>query len=340
MKFSSNNKLACKSTVRRAVLIALGATFSLGFGQIANALNFNLNYDSSVTSNPNSASIQSSTQYVANEFSSLFSNNVTLNIDVIANSNVGLGQSSVAGYTSQNYGSVRNALIANTPSLANSPSSLPSSDPGLSSTYFVPNAEAKALGFTPQNAFATGPDGQNYDGLFSFNPTYSFSFSKNSPPPAGGYDFIALTEHELSEIMGRIKGVANSTYNASPYDLFSFTSPGTRSYNANVAGAYFSIDNGTTNLNTFNNGSNGGDSRDWAGNTLDPFNAFATPGTTIPLVSNTPVDITAMNAIGWTSASSVSVPEPTNTPLTVLAYSIFVLGSWQIKRTINHRLIK
>lgn len=311
-------------------LIALGGTFSIGFGQTANALTFNLSYDSSVTNNLNAASIEGATQFVANEFSNLFTNNVTLNIDVVASSSISLGQSNVSGYyLIDNYNQVRSALINNTPFLANSPSSLPSSDPGVSSTFFIPNAEAKALGFTPQNAFVQGPDHNNYDGIFTFNPTVSYSFNKTN---TGGYDFISLAEHELSEIMGRSSGVTVSNkFYATPYDLFSFTSPGVRSYNTQVTGAYFSLDNGNTSLNTFNNSSNGGDSRDWSGNTLDSFNAFSAPGAIDPLVSATSADIKVMNAIGWTSSSSTQVPEP----LTIFGTLIGGIAAFRMRKKLK-----
>jgi len=316
--------MSCKQKFTTSIsLITLGVTFTLAFSHRAEALTFDLSYDSSVTSSANASEIESATQFVADEYSSLFSNNVTLNIDVVASTSVGLSDSESSGYYDTTYSQVRSALIKNDPALA---SSLPATNPDISTGYFIPNAEAKALGLFQQDAFVQGPNGQNYDGIFTFNPSSSYSFNEAAAPPSNGYDFIGLAEHEFSEIMGRVSGVTvDGTFYASPYDLYSYTAPGVRSYNADVTGAYFSLDQGTTNLNTFNNHGNGGDARDWAGNTLDAFNAFGTTGVLDPLVSDTPVDIEAMNAIGWTSTQSV----PFNIPggATIPAFgSVLALG--------------
>ncbi len=290
------------------IIAALGIGFAIGFGRSANALTFNLSYDTSVTNDPNAASIEQATQLVANEYSSLFSNNVTLNIDVIGKSlgsSGSIGTSSSSGYTSATYNRISTAIKNNSPNI--NFSSLPSTDPGISTTYYVPNAQAKALGLSPQNAFISSSnpsDTKQYDGLFTFNTDYSYSY--NSTAIAGKFDFVSLAEHEISEIMGRVDGVTstNGTYYATPYDLFSFTAPGVRDSHSsnNNAGDYFSLDNGVTNLQSYAAGTGG----DWI--TIDPF-GYGQMGTAEPLVSQLPTDISTMNSLGWTS-SPTSIPEP------------------------------
>ena len=49
-----------------------------------------------------------------------------------------------------------------------------------------------------------------------------------------------------------------------PSDLFRYASKGVRSYSYSAKAAYFSIDNGVTNLVDFNNINNGADKGDWA----------------------------------------------------------------------------
>ena len=105
--------------------------------------------------------------------------------------------------------------------------------------------------------------------------------------------------------MGRILLVGGNINNApsyTAYDNFHFSGNGVHDYSGN--GGYFSIDNGATNLATFNNPSNGGDAGDWAntgtsnsgGSIYDAFNAFDTAGHVAP-VSHT--DLLALHALGY-----------------------------------------
>ena len=48
-----------------------------------------------------------------------------------------------------------------------------------------------------------------------------------------------------------------------PLDLFRFTSSGVRDLTVGPASPYFSINNGATNLGTYNNPASGGDASDW-----------------------------------------------------------------------------
>jgi hypothetical protein len=110
-----------------------------------------------------------------------------------------------------------------------------------------------------------------------------------------------------------------------PYDLFRFSASGTRSFTSGQNN-YFSINNGVTNLKTYNypNG-NGSDPQDWADGTNDACNAFSNPS-----VENdfTTVDITAMDVIGYTAA-----PNPTDTPamppwaMALLAIVLFLFSA-------------
>jgi hypothetical protein len=58
--------------------------------------------------------------------------------------------------------------------------------------------------------------------------------------------------------------------------LFRYAAPNARALIPGN-GQYLSIDGGATNLETFN-GTGGGDIGDWAGDTLDAFNASASAG--------------------------------------------------------------
>ena len=88
---------------------------------------------------------------------------------------------------------------------------------------------------------------------------------RSTPVAAGQYDAIGALEHEISEVMGRIgsvgKELGTGVYTA--LDLFRYTSPGVRDLTVGPASPFFSINNGVTNLGTYNNPATGGDASDW-----------------------------------------------------------------------------
>src|SRR4029079_11065342 len=116
------------------------------------------------------------------------------------------------------------------------------------------------------------------------------------------YDFQGVVLHEITEVLGRaMNGGANATWY--PLDLFHYAAPGVRTLSGTTPG-YFSVDNGQTNLNTFNSNA-GGDFGDWAGNTIDGGNAFGWTGAVTPLSA---ADLAAMDGIGWNLATTGSGP--------------------------------
>ena len=157
------------------------------------------------------------------------------------------------------------------------------------------------------------PPAPSSDGGVGFGSGFQWSFT--GPPAAGSgqYDFQAVVEHEISEVMGRISvlgasvgGVANSY---TPYDLFRYTDIGAQSL---VAGAnsYFSFDGGVSSTGNAADGRayfntvSGGDWGDWAGSGLtaaDPYVAFANSGT--PYTTGG-VDQRVMDALGYGSLTS------------------------------------
>src|SRR5205807_1637059 len=121
---------------------------------------------------------------------------------------------------------------------------------------------------------------------------------------AGKIDYIGISMHEFSEIMGRVGGLGASIGGNPAYlqmDLFLYTAANTRGL-TNGAGRFFSFNNGTTLLKAFNfpNG-NGSDAQDWASGTNDAFNAFSSYGVKEDL---TAVDLQVMDVIGYNFGSS------------------------------------
>jgi len=208
-----------------------------------------------------------------------------------------LGQSmySLASYT---YSTLRSALVADstTANDAAAVATLPSTNPTGNGTMWLSTAQAKALGLT---------SGSFTDGSVGFSSGVAWDYNNSDGVTAGSYDLFGTVMHEISEVLGRATydGVSfNGTFAYNPLDLFHYSSSGVRTFSGTTPG-YFSIDGGVTNLNSFNT-SSGADFGDWAGATVDAANAFGSPNVIMPFST---VDLTAMDAIGW-SAPSQTMP--------------------------------
>src|SRR6516162_1042765 len=259
-------------------------------------MQINVTFDPSVNQAP--AGFIPAVDYVVNYFDSLFTNNVTINIDVLYQ-NLGsgiLGENQASQFVSTTYSSVRSALQAQG---APGSSALPPSSPLPGSSLSMTQAEAQALGLYP--------DDGSLDGSVWFNSTAPFSYSPTATPASNQFYFVGIVEHEISELMGRV-----SFLSYSPIDLYRYSSPGARDLSTGGKGstAYFSIDNGTTNLGTWNNQSSNGDLADWypqgpASGGNDAFNDYINPGVLSVLSSS---DITLMEALGWTTSPTPTFP--------------------------------
>jgi hypothetical protein len=177
------------------------------------------------------------------------------------------------------------------------PPSLAGNEP-TSGQFFVTSSEAKALGLV--GGHAAGVDG--YVGLSS---TLPLSYALSGPGSGSKqYDAVAIAEHEIGEVMGRIGmdgEILGGKPTYTPLDLFDFASPGVLELSAN--GGYFSVDNGVTSLGVFDDAAaNGGDIADWAanaapsGHTYDAYDAFTFPGYHGVV---TPVDVVESEALGY-----------------------------------------
>ena len=282
-------------------------------------MNIEVTYDSSVTGAP--AAFTTAITYVVNLFDGLFTNPATINIDVgwgeingIPLSSGDLGESEESAAPAYSYDTVKNAFITTANASGDlsqlaAASTLPTSDPTSGGTFDIGTADAKALGLIAGNSSAV-------DGYVGFSSSVSWSFIADATPAASAYYFIGTAEHEITEVMGRdsdLGGYFNYPNAYTLTDLFRYSASGVRdlSPGRRNSTAYFSIDNGVTNLGSWNNNAPNGDLGDWypagpapGGN--DAFNDYSNSGVVGAL---TTTDITLMNVLGWdTSIGATEVP--------------------------------
>ena len=258
------------------------------------ALSFNITYDASVSNRSDYAQIVTAINYTALEFSSLFTNPITINILVQADPTISGGEST-ENYMPTTYSAVRSALIAHatSPDDVTADASLPVTDPTGGGIFTIAMAEAKAIGLLN----ATNPAS---DGAFGMGANDPWTYDPANRAVAGKEDFIGTAEHEFSEVMGRNSDLGFYMTNGyQPFDLFHYYAPGVRSFDLYATNDYFSIDGGVTDLKPFNPYSNGGDNMDWyeVSDPPDSFDAFGVLDAETPMF---PVDLVVMNILGYT----------------------------------------
>ena len=258
----------------------------------------NVSYDSSVGNAPSgfTTAVAAAVTYIERTFTNPITVNIAVGYNEVDGQTIGaaaLGESlNNSVYIS--YGQLLAALPGD---------GLPATNPTGNGVFQVSDAEAKALGLSGNGAIV--------DGYIGLSNAYAFTYDPNNRSVYGEYDAIATIEHEITEVMGRVSGLGQSTYRGqpvyAPLDLFRYASAGSRALSPSTA--YFST-NGTALQAQFNDPRNGDDGGDWASSVAgDAFGdgALGVAGQ----VSAT--DLAVMQALGYgVAAASVAATVPSS----------------------------
>jgi hypothetical protein len=313
-------------------LSMLAFTAAPSFGGLV----INPTFDSSITSNASSATLQADINQAISIYQSLYSDNITVNILYRYTTTAPNGSPLSGGLLAQSnytvyamsYGTYVNALIADKKSandniaVANLPGSALATNMNPSSA----NGRAVGLNTSPvMSADGNVGTGGTLDGIVTVNSSQPFQLTRTGGIASNKFDIMQSIEHEMDEVMG-LGSVLPATTDFTgqtavrPEDLYRYASPGVRSLTSSgSASSYFSIDGGTTNLAPFNQ-SAGGDYGDWGSNPSPLVQlAFSSPGTQSDVSGTSPEGV-ALDVVGYDL-----VPEPASATL-FLAPAAFALG--------------
>lgn len=220
--------------------------------------------------------------------------NITVNIGadwgfVNTNAVTALGQSST-NYQIYTGAQVRTALQSDATSSSDA-SANATLDP-WNGNVAVANANARALGLMAANG------GGAIDGYVGFSSSSAFDFDNSNGVTAGTYDLYGVVLHEITEVLGRLSFVDDPDL-ISVQDFFRYSGTGAHVHGTG-APAYFSINNGVTNLGNWHTAADG-DWGDWANSVgADMGRAFSDPGVVNPYTSR---DAINMDVIGYNTTT-------------------------------------
>jgi hypothetical protein len=287
--------------VRRAVDPAL-----LDLLETRQLLSFTITptFDSTITSDPNAATIENTINTAIASYQSSFSDNINVNI-TFQEMTTGLGASSTQVVT-VSFKDYLDKLTAHettaddntaVPTIGAGPNNPVNGDSNIK----IRQANARALGFSVSGGT---------DSTIGLN-TSICNLSRTGTQDNTKYDLMAVACHEIDEALA-FGTALNNLNNGDPSpttiesdDLYRYSAAGTRSYDTALAtNSYFSIDGGTTNLSRFNQ-KQGGDFSDWfstGAHTPQIQDAFGTQGSTPNLV----VELRRLDVLGYSRVANVT----------------------------------
>ena len=301
----------------------------------------NPTFDSTITSDPNAASIESTINSVIAIYESTFSNPIVVPITFAECGGGCLGESSFLLHDIS-YEAYSTALFNNAQATQNADQLAASAANPISTTNPVTGTtDILAKCATVDELFGQGSSGCASDGTISLGTNIT---TPGSPGTSDTFSLMATAEHEIDEILALGStlglGLGGDSCLSGPCsdvpsgeDLFRYDAARNRSFTENgSAKAFFSI-NGSVDLAQFDNQNDGGDFGDWQSSPLPPGvapqvqDAFATPGSNPTLGPN---ELTALNVLGYNFTASSVTPEPGT--IALMAGGLFCLAGFARRR--------
>jgi hypothetical protein len=317
MKAVTELIIPCLSFSPAGRLLAVAMIVS---GMSAQALVIAPTFDSSITNDPNAATIESTINTAIQFYQARFSDPITVTIEFQEITTAGLFGHSSWWYYNVSYSTYRADLQSDatttndTLALAYLPSA--SVNPVTGTTIIrVKTSNLRAIGITGLNSGIAG----GYDGVIGLH-TSQLNLSRTTTNPAKG-DLLATVEHEIDEVLGLASSLDSGAGDPLPEDLFRYTSTGSRTFTTSGDNAYFSID-GANFLARFNQIA-GEDYGDWwvAGTHVPQVqDASATDGAT----PNPKTELIALDVIGY---NLLPVPQPTITGINLSETQLVLNGT-------------
>jgi hypothetical protein len=300
-----------------------------------NALAIIDNFDSTITNNPNAATIESGIQSASNTISSLFGNSTTVNILFEFNPAV-FSQTTAAGYINS-YATYTNLLKANAianpanTTLAMAVANLGAGNSGL--PIYSTSANLRALGLTtaPGNLSSVGIAGSGgvYDAIVSIG---NLNYVSNGP---GKNSLgVSIVERAINDVLGggasgSTLGTSNANTALGGLDLYRYQTIGTGisnidstpSYNPSTfAIAGFSVDGGKTGIELFNQAGFGSAYGDFSNDNPGCLIQSAFYSCATPVYSTASPEFLMMESLGFDPVTN-AVPEPSTWAMMILGFA-------------------
>jgi hypothetical protein len=285
-------------------------------------------WDSTITSDPNAATIESTINMAIQFYEARFADPITVSIQFEEMSD-GLGESQYVYYNISYSDFLTN--LQNDATTTNDAYALSFLPTGVNNPVTgdaninVHTANLKALGFSGFDSEYPG----GIEGYVLLN-TSIMNLSRTSIDPTK-YDLLSVAEHEMDEVLALASDLPN-TDDPFPQDLFRYTSAGARTFTTSGDDAYFSLD-GKNLLVQFNQQA-GADYGDWwshGAHTPRVQDAFATPAVT----PNPNVELIALDVIGY---DLIPPPQPGIINMTLSGTNLVLNGTNGMATGIYHLL--